>query len=298
MSSTLSLPSTPSSISTAQVALYTIIILPSLYCLFRHGKRGILGWGYLIIFCTVRIVAGGMDLSNSSSNSSSSSSSTGALIVDNIGLSPLILAAVWVLHEARNARSSITNPKHEWARILIFHISVSTALALVAVGVSNLANAHSSSDSSSDSGSSTLKAGFGVLFLCWLVLSVWTLLSFRSSSSSALKSRDRYNKKNNFADGTTLLYSVLVSIPLILLRGIYGAITLFSSKPTSFSSDLAANVCMSVVPQLLAAVVFAGAGIVTRNMHAGSGSRSAYCSTAREDPSERIELARRGQADV
>jgi hypothetical protein len=190
---------------------------------------------------------------------------------------------------SRKARGSIRNSKLEWVNVLLFHIGVSSALALIAVGVSNLL---SKDTTTSQSGSNLVKAGFGIIFLCWVVLAIWTLLSFRSSSSSSVANYDHPYYKNSFASGNKvscshpihpflygialtrrifrqqLLYSVVLSVPLILLRGIYAAISLFSSQPSSFSSNEAANVCMSVVPQLLTAVIFVAAGIMTRNIKA------------------------------
>lgn len=50
-----------------------------------------------------------------------------------------------------------------------------------------------------------------------------------------------------------------------MLRGIYGLISV--TKPSSrFSDSLAANVCLSVVPQLLLAVIFVLVGIWTRHI--------------------------------
>lgn len=50
-----------------------------------------------------------------------------------------------------------------------------------------------------------------------------------------------------------------------MLRGVYGVISV--TKPSSgFSKSLAANVCLSVVPQLLLAVIFVLVGIWTRHI--------------------------------
>jgi hypothetical protein len=63
-----------------------------------------------------------------------------------------------------------------------------------------------------------------------------------------------------------LLYAVLISLPLTLLRGIYGAVSIFQSN-SEFASSLAVNVCLSVLPQLLIAVVFVVVGLMTRNIN-------------------------------
>jgi hypothetical protein len=81
-----------SSLNTAQLAIYIILSLPVLYILIRHSWPGILGWGYLFAFCMLRVVGGALVLGNGNSES--------AAIISNIGLSPLLLAILGVLHEA------------------------------------------------------------------------------------------------------------------------------------------------------------------------------------------------------
>jgi hypothetical protein len=52
-------------VQTAELAIFAILILPTLYCLFRHLPDGALGWTYLFIFCTLRVVGGALsDTSN------------------------------------------------------------------------------------------------------------------------------------------------------------------------------------------------------------------------------------------
>lgn len=81
------------SIAAAKLALYIILAQPAIYCLFKHGKTGFIGWLYVQIFCVLRITTGGIGLHGSSS-------STGTVILNSIGLSPLLLAASGILHEA------------------------------------------------------------------------------------------------------------------------------------------------------------------------------------------------------
>lgn len=78
-----------SSISTAELAIYALFSIAVLYILVKHGRPGFLGWFYLFIFCTIRIVGGVLEIKKSSS----------ASVVANIGLSPLLLATSGILHE-------------------------------------------------------------------------------------------------------------------------------------------------------------------------------------------------------
>lgn len=71
---------------------------------------------------------------------------------------------------------------------------------------------------------------------------------------------------------------------MILLRSIYGAINLFGSDESSFSSNLAADVCMSVIPPMLAIIFFIMAGIKTHRL----GSATAITASKRPEYTEEV----------
>lgn len=185
----------------AQLIIYCILALPILYCLYRHGKPGLLGWLYLFIFCTLRIVGSGLEIGHGDLDSSSSS----ALLVNNIGLSPLLLAAIGILHEAyvtrdlrhkctlaehtnrRAARNLISNAKLEWTCVLIYHVAVSASLAIIASAISALTN--KSSHMSNTTALTLVKVGFVIMLVCWVALVAWTSLTLRSPRDYDLISR-------------------------------------------------------------------------------------------------------------
>ena len=80
----------------AVLAIYILALNPILYCLWKHGKPGILGWLPLQSFCILRIVGSILDIHNESTRSTNLDS----LLLANIGLSPLLLAGAGLLHEA------------------------------------------------------------------------------------------------------------------------------------------------------------------------------------------------------
>lgn len=76
--------------TTAELAVYAALSIPTGYNLIRHGRIGILGWAFLFVFCSLLVIGGAMSLAGNKS----------AIIVSNVGLSPLLLAASGILHEA------------------------------------------------------------------------------------------------------------------------------------------------------------------------------------------------------
>ena len=80
----------------ATLVVYAVLIQPILYCVWKHGTRGLLGWMTIQIFCCIRIVGSILQIKEASA----ASQSTATLIITNIGLSPMLLGVAGILHEA------------------------------------------------------------------------------------------------------------------------------------------------------------------------------------------------------
>jgi hypothetical protein len=83
-------------INIAELVIYAILALPILYILIKHGPRGYLGWAFLSIFCTVRVVGNLLEVISESQGKVNIL----AMIISSVGLSPLLAAASGVVHEA------------------------------------------------------------------------------------------------------------------------------------------------------------------------------------------------------
>ena len=71
-----------------------------------------------------------------------------------------------------------------------------------------------------------------------------------------------------------LLYGVLVALPLVVFRLVYGAISLMlelNHPNSSFLTSIVAKVTLSTVPEMIVTIVLLAAGISTRNMYRGLG---------------------------
>lgn len=82
-------------LAVAEIIIYIILIQPTLFILFKHGRHGILGWFYLQIFCLLRIIGNAVSLHEDATHSTNSKT----LLINSIGLSPLLLATAGILHE-------------------------------------------------------------------------------------------------------------------------------------------------------------------------------------------------------
>jgi hypothetical protein len=228
--STFSSAATPTSLSITTIILYTLLILPTFYIWRRHGKPGFLAYNFIYAFCATRITGSALSIVAVHDTSLE----TAAAIVNSIAISPLMLAALGVLHEARNARIASLDSRREWMAVGGVHAIVTTGMVLVVIGIVNVVEGVSTT---ADSG--LIKAGLAVLVLAYVVLLIWTSISlgcpFRPRSEP-------------FNDGTVVSYPLPIwrlsllslsscCIPLLLLC-LSSVCDLFMELYRSYSSIL------------------------------------------------------------
>jgi len=238
-------------LNTAQLAIYGTLAIPNIYVLIRHGWPGLLGWAYLFAFCTLRLVGAAIQMSADNDGKVNAS----AAIISSIGLSPLLLATSGILHEARHYRTSNLGGKVEWVLVLIYHILVASGVGLIGAGSS----AFTAKDPSSND-LTLLKVGIIILLVSWVLVCLWTPFSLFQTPGPI--NSPRYLK------GTQLLYAVLVTIPFTGIRTVYSATAFLSGSANlnPVTGSLGFRVGLSFVPELISALVFLVAGIITHEI--------------------------------
>ncbi|CZR64615.1 uncharacterized protein PAC_14513 [Phialocephala subalpina] len=250
----------------ATLIIYLILIQPITYCVWKHGRHGLLGWLTIQIFCAVRVVGAIIQIHQEDTHSTNT---TTVLLLNNIGLSPLLLAVLGILHEARTARNPALKSKFEWFKVLNFHGFVIAAMALVIVGVVEIMGDKTYTPNT------LMKVGVVMLLLAWSILSAWVLISMRTPprnhSSIPLMTPNTmelaYGRVPAFAEATLLLYGTALVLPFVGVRDVYAALSIFISS-AAFKNSLAAKVVMSVVPEMIVTIILAVVGIRTRHISA------------------------------
>lgn len=239
---------TPKSLSIAILIIFLVLLQPITFVLFRHGLRSWLAWLPLSSLSIVRIVGSAIQIHDDEKHTTS----LAALILNSIGLAPLLLAALGVLHEARTARNPHLRRKLEWHIILHFHTIIVVSMILVIIGLVKLTGAHPK-----ESDTTLPKVGVIIILVCWIVLVGFTVSSLRSSQYDM--------QAPAYHNGTKLLYGLIVALPFIGIRELDAVLSNFVTSHT-FLSSLAVKVCLSVVPEMIATVCFVTAGLITRNI--------------------------------
>ncbi|OJJ42751.1 hypothetical protein ASPZODRAFT_20276 [Penicilliopsis zonata CBS 506.65] len=232
-----------------QLAIFCILIVPAQYVFFKHGLGGFMGWLFVLSFCAIRIVGCAMEIHEENQPTLS----TAALIVSSLGLSPILLALMGVLEEARNARSG---RRGGWLQLIIvtqYHALVIVAIVLILIHASSLLSAHRTSTAKT-----FIDAGFALLCASWLFICVFTLVSVAFV-------REKSMNIELYRGGTRLLYAVMICLPFVGMRMVYATIV-YAADNTTAESSFGLRVAFGVVTEFVVAIVLLVAGVMTRNL--------------------------------
>ena len=79
-----------------ELIFFIIATVPTVYCLFKHGWKAVLGWGNLLAFYLLRIASAGINIHEENGGTVTTAEST----VSRVGVSPLLRATLGILHES------------------------------------------------------------------------------------------------------------------------------------------------------------------------------------------------------
>jgi hypothetical protein len=165
----------PKSLYIATIAVFAAFIVPTVHVWRKHGSPGFLGYNLLFTFCGVRLAGAALTLATF--DGKHKNLETPASIINSMAISPLILTALGILHEARKARDLMVKERREWTHILLFHGIVIAGIALLIVGIVNLINGKTKT---APNKSVDIIVGLSLLCLSYVILVGWTILSMRT----------------------------------------------------------------------------------------------------------------------
>lgn len=145
--------------------------------------------------------------------------------------------------------------------LIIFHLLVTTAIAIIAAGASNLSSATLSPDQINRD-NALVKAGIVMLFLGWISLAILTFTTFQY----ILTRRSR--KLAESEAGKNLLLAIAISIPFLGIRVLERLVYYFTQNPLldPVSGSLGLRVGLEVVEEIIVTVLLVIAGLLTRNI--------------------------------
>lgn len=234
------------SVSIAELAIYAPALIVAIFLVVRHGFGRNAGWLFLVTFCLARIIGSAMELATIS-QPTNISLYEGYSILQNIGLSPLMLCAIALLSRLleninKNFRTALNTSMLKGIETIM-----TVALILGIVGGIKAADAYQNTKVYLPS---TLnKAGTALFIVSYLLLVLCTILvSFHTSHADSGEKR--------------LMLAVGASLPFLAVRLVYSCLSTFAHSKTfnMLTGNVTVLLCLALIEELCVVVIFMGVG--------------------------------------
>ena len=219
--------------------------LPLLYVLRSHFSTGRSGWFFFLLFIVLQCAGSGMIVSAGQNGTPSEV----ALILVQVGLSPLILGLAGVIHEyARLTGLATEGRSARLAQIAssAYHLAVIAAIAIYAVGASQ------SYQQPPPASAQTLSEA-GVILLFILILVLCATFAFVAWQTQGTRT------------ATSLVWSTAISLVLLFVRIVYSTVSAFNKEPqfNPVTGQIAYQVALVFLPGALIVAAMITGGVMT-----------------------------------
>ncbi|KAH7129092.1 hypothetical protein EDB81DRAFT_661947 [Dactylonectria macrodidyma] len=226
-------------VSIAELIVYIPALIAAFIVCSRHGFARSSGWVFTIVLCVVRILGGICQLLTYSNHSSGLLQAT--IIIDSIGISPLLLATLGMLSRFVDWISFHQSSPFSVKQFRVIQLLITVGLILSIVG--------GTSASPSPSGSFTIqttsKIGIVLYIVAFVAMTLVLLIS--SGSRSSVPTQER-----------RVPVIVAIAWPFILARLVYSAICVFLPSHTFSIIDgsVPVFVCMAVLEEFVVVALY------------------------------------------
>ncbi|KAK5996315.1 hypothetical protein PT974_03070 [Cladobotryum mycophilum] len=224
-------------VSIAELVVYIpCLMLAGLIC-FRHGVHRASGWIYTLMLCLVRIIGAICQLLTYSNHSSGLFEAT--LILDSVGLSPLLLATLGMLSRFFDWINAKGTQVLSVKQFRLIQLLISVGMILSIVGGTSM----SPSPDGTFKISSTTKAAIVLYIIAFAGLTYFLFLAFGYRAAAPTQEQ-------------RVPLAVAMAWPFILVRLLYSVVAIFVHNH-SFSligGSIAVHVCMAVVEEFVVVV--------------------------------------------
>ncbi|KAI5456031.1 hypothetical protein BGZ63DRAFT_418066 [Mariannaea sp. PMI_226] len=221
-------------ISIAELIVYIPAIVLSIIVCSRHGFKRSSGWLYTLLLCFVRIIGAICQLITYSNKSEGLIRAT--LIIDSIGLSPLLLATLGMISRLVDWINVRNHPIFTIKHFRLTQLLITLSLILSIVG----GTSGSTSSNGTVKPATTSKVAIILFILSFVAMMGMLIVSFGYLSSVPAKER-------------RIVMAVGVAAPFISVRLLYSVLAVFLSNKT-FSvvgGSVAVRAAMAVVEEFI-----------------------------------------------
>ena len=234
-------------LAAAEVAFFTPALLISAFILFRHGFAKKLGWLYLVLLSTLRLIGASTTLYMETQNDHSSGLLETAAITSAIGTAPLLLALMGFLERIHEGM------EHKGLSQTVFrpiHLASLAALVIAIIGGIDEAG------SDQKTGRALMKAAcclFLAIYLALTAITIWSLVNIRWVLATEKK----------------LLQAGALALPFLLVRIIYSVASGFSGPSSPFyfrNVNVYVQAFMQFLMEAIVVCLYIFAGLMTPKM--------------------------------
>ncbi|CAO2649421.1 Nn.00g068060.m01.CDS01 [Neocucurbitaria sp. VM-36] len=226
-------------VSLIELLFYVPTSLLALIVCFRHGFHRSSGWLYTLILCTVRIAGAICQFLSHSNHSDGLIQAT--VIIDSIGLSPLLLATLGLLSRLVSFVNVKSTPTITLKHFRILQLLITVGLILSIVGGTS-GNIQPNGTVQVDT---TSKAGIILLIVAYAGL---VLIYFISASKVSIVP----NKERRVS------VAIFCALPLILVRLVYSACAVFlhSHLFSIVTGSVVVHVVMAIIEEFIVVAIY------------------------------------------
>lgn len=227
-------------ISITQLVIYVPCLALAFFICLRHGFKRTSGWLYTLLFCGVRIAGAICQLCTY--NNDSSGLLEAVVIIGSIGLAPLLLAALGMLHRFHDFVNSTSAAVINNVMFRVIQLVLTIALVLAVVG-----GAKSNIDvrTGTVQVQETSKAGIVLFVIGWAMVVAVTCISF--SRLTFVPNKERL-----------IPTAIALALPLLFVRLLYSILIIFVNNTTFnlIGGSIAAKAAMETVEEFLATFIY------------------------------------------
>jgi hypothetical protein len=270
-------------IAIVELIVYIPAFLTILVVLFKHGFQKQLGWIYLLIFTIVRIAGAIFEVLHNS-NRSNSTYTEWALILQSVGISPLLLASLGLLKRVIDLTSTHIRSESgngimgllgarggliaklaakasadaRRSRVIqLLQLPCTIALILCIEGGSNVASTNAT-PSDIKSAKTDIKWGIGIFVVIYVILVILTVYSMFEVNKTA-----RGEKR--------ILIAVVIALPLIGSRVLYSVLNTFHTNHifNLQTGNAIVQLFMATLEEVLVVLLYAVVGLTVQKYGEG-----------------------------
>lgn len=231
-----------------------IVYIPSLFLstllAFRQGFGRSSGWYFLIVFCLARVIGSCMSLAAISSPSVSLF--TGSLILQNVGLSPLILTTLGLLSRVLEIINRNTHTFVQPRLLKLVELLMLVSLILGIVGGTNASHSYTTTGKWIPGTESKISEILSIVaFMSLLIITILTSFSISHAENGEKR----------------ILLAVALALPFLSVRLLYSVLSTFvthSSQFNSFTGSVTILLCMATLEEVVIVALYLAIGLTLK----------------------------------